>query len=443
MTIYSRQEDRSAALPPGPSGPVGAATVAFHRHPLGVLKSCRERYGDVFTLRFALAGPVVAVASPAAVPVLVGSDGERSQAGVGRRNIVPMASARSVFGGDGETHRGARRRLAAVFAPEAIGRRREAIASIAERHVAAWPRGRPIQLLSRMRTLVDDVFVRQLLGVADEQRAEDMVDALGAMLRTPGNPPFTLPGRESDGPLGSAGQALFAQRKARLERLLREEVESRRPGEAGREDVIAAMLATDPPASTEEILEELVTLLLAAQEPPSIALTWALVRLARHPELAGDYLAAGEGAPLREAVLRETLRLRSPALASLRTLSEPFELGGQLLPAGTATMVPLPLVHRDPRFFSAPDRFRPQRWLQAEAEPPVFLPFGGGARRCLGEALAQTEVAAIVPTVLRLVRLRPLWPREERQVLRGTVLVPQRSAPVLVSDLPPNQRSQP
>lgn len=61
------------------------------------------------------------------------------------------------------------------------------------------------------------------------------------------------------------------------------------------------------------MLEEIETTLMAAQEPPSIALTWMLDALARHPELAEDYLAAGAGSPLREAVLRESLRLRSPA----------------------------------------------------------------------------------------------------------------------------------
>jgi cytochrome P450 len=419
-------------LPPGPRGPVLTETVRFHRHPLAVLRRCRDTYGDVFTLRLALPEPTVVVAAPEAATALVETDRQRANAGEGRRDVVPMAAARSVFGGDGDVHRTARGRLAAAFAPEAIGPRQDAIRGIAERHLAEWPRGRPIQLLSRMRTLVDDVFVRQLLGVGDEERARATVDALGAMLRTPGNPPFTLPGRKSDGPLGAAGRAIFAQRKARLEGLLREEVEARRGRESGFDDVIGCMLAGDPPASTEEILEELVTLLLAAQEPPSIALTWTLDRLARHPELAADYLAAGDGAPLRDAVLRETLRLRSPALASLRVLREPFQAGPHLLPAGTATMVPLPLVHRDPRLFPAPERFRPQRWLETDSAPPLFLPFGGGVRRCLGEALALAEVAAIVPAVLATVRLRPLWPREERQVLRGTVLVPHRSVPVLV-----------
>jgi cytochrome P450 len=94
-------------------------------------------------------------------------------------------------------------------------------------------------------------------------------------------------------------------------------------------------------------------------------------------------------------------------------------------------MVPLPLIHRDARFFTDPHRFRPTRW-NGMGPLPVFLPFGGGARRCIGEALARAEVAAVVPAVLGRRRLRPIWPRRERMVLRGTVLVPHRSSPMLV-----------
>jgi cytochrome P450 len=54
------------------------------------------------------------------------------------------------------------------------------------------------------------------------------------------------------------------------------------------------------------------------------------------------------------------------------------------------------------------------------------MPFGGGARRCVGELLAQAEIATVLPAVLNRLRLRPLARRPERMVVRGTVLVPQR-----------------
>jgi len=416
-------------------------TVRFGRDPLGVLADCRRIYGDLFTLRLAFAGEAVAVAEPQAVAELLEADPQRAEAGEARRAVLPMASSRSVFGGDGEVHQRARARLAATFTGEAMAGREAAMAAIAERHVAAWPRRRPLLLLSRMRTLVDDVFVRLLLGVADEARVERLVDALGVMLRVPGNPPLPPPG-EGEGPLGAGVAAMFERRRAPLRRELAAEIESRPAGGAGNGDVIDCLLGAGPRPSLEQMLDEIETLLMAAQEPPSIALAWMLDALARHPELAADYLEAGPGSPLREAVLSESLRLRPSALAVLRRLREPMRVGEYELPAGTSTMVPLPLIHRDPRFFERPEVFQPERWLGVEA-PPAYLPFGGGARRCIGEALARAEVAAIVPTVLRALRLVPLWPRRERMVLRGTALVPHRSVPMLAAPLSTREKPQP
>lgn len=429
-------------MPPGPAEAVLPATVRFGRDPLAVLTECRRAYGDLFTLRLAYAGETVVVSEPEAVTELAGADPERVAAGEARRAVLPMASPRSVFGGDGEFHRGARGRLAATFSPEAMAAREGGIAAIAERHVASWPRRRPLLLLARLRTLVDDVFVRLLLGVEDETRAGKLVDALGAMLRVPGNPPLPPPG-EDEGPLGAGVAALFERRREPLRRELAAEIEGRPEGGRGSEDVVDCLLAAHPELSVEAMLDEIETLLMAAQEPPSIALAWMLDVLGRHPQLAEDYLAAGRGSRLREAVLWESLRLRPSALAVLRRLRGPMRIGEYELPAGTKTMVPLPLVLRDPRFFERPDLFRPGRWLGGEEPPPIYLPFGGGARRCLGEALARSEAAAIVPVVLRCLRLQPLWPRRERMVLRGTALVPHRSLPVLISDRPAFSPAQP
>ena len=432
----------AAALPPGPPGPTLAATVRFQRDPLGSLLRARQEFGPVFTLRTTFAGPLVAVAEAAAVAELLSADSGRARAGEARRAILPQASTRSVLGGDDQVHREHRAALAKTFAPEAMARRHAAIAALARRHAAAWPRNRPVQLLSRLRTLVDDVFVRLILGIEDERRARETRRALGAMLRTPGNPPLPPPGPEQGIP-GALGQRLFERRRRRLAAPLKAEIAARRKGREGddggargngtSDDAITALLAADPQPSPAEIVDELVTLMMAGQEPPSIALAWTLDRLARHPELAADYLAAGDGAPLREAVWRETLRLRGPSLGALRRLTAPLRAGGYELPAGTNAMVALPLVHRDPGTFADPAVFRPARWLPLAEPPPLFMPFGGGERRCLGERFAGAEAAAVIPAVLEAVRLRPLWPRGERMVQRGTVVVPHRSVPVWVA----------
>jgi cytochrome P450 len=90
-------------------------------------------------------------------------------------------------------------------------------------------------------------------------------------------------------------------------------------------------------------------------------------------------------------------------------------------------MAPIPLLHRDPRAYPEPDAFRPERWRAPAAPAAPYVPFGSGARRCLGEHLALAYFEAVVPAILRVVRLRPVSPRPERMVLRGTTLVPHRS----------------
>lgn len=326
-------------LPNGPSTGVLAQTVALHRDPLGTLGGARERYGDAFTIRLATARPIVVVVDPGAVAPLLEADPSLAHAGEARRRILPMASPRSMFGGDGAQHDAARAQVADRFTPQAVGALRGSLEALAERHVAAWPRGRPFRLLPRMRALIDDAFVRLVLGVDDERRALAIAAAIRRMLWTPGNPPLSIPG-EGDGLLGAAGAALFERRVRPLSRLLGREV-------------------GDP-----WTVDELIPLLMAAQEPPAAALTWLLERFAREPVWAARY---SQGAD-RDAIVRESLRLRPPAMAALRRLTVERDIAGHRLPAGVIVMLPIPLLHRDPRVFPDPEEFRPDRWT--DGGPP-------------------------------------------------------------------------
>ena len=371
----------------------------------------QAQFGDVFTIRLATARPLVVVADPDAVAALADSDPVAAHAGEARRRILPMASTRGAFGGDGEQHRAARWRIADGLRPDALLLGSESMARFAEKHADAWPRGgEAFRLLDRMRQLVDDVFVRLVLGVRDEQRARAAVGALRRALRTPGNPPFTLPG-DGDGLAGVAGNAVFRRRSGPLLWVLRAEIDARRRAGDLRDDVIGGVLRDEPDVSAAEIADELLVLLMAAQEPPSIALTRLVARLNRAPaEPDAD-------------VIRETLRLWPPAFAILRRLTAARGVAGHALPAGTTVVVPLPVVQRDARTASDPDVFWTGRWRGGE--PTAFAPFGGGARRCVGEPLAQAYFGTILPALLRRIRLAPVARDPEPMVLRGTVLVPR------------------
>jgi cytochrome P450 len=357
-------------------------------------------FGDVFTIRLLTARPVVVAAAPESVGELLEADPATAHAGEGRRGVLPFASPRSVFGGDAEAHRTARERIAPMMSADAVDAHREEMTAIAAGHAATLPRGRPFRLLERVRDVTDEIFVRLVLGVDDRRLADELIASVRHMLRTPGNPPSTLPGK-GDGLVGELGQKLFERRQA------------------------PAMAALTKAVGDPRLADELMSLLMAAQEPPAIALTWLLDRLGRDPELADAFRDDPEG-EVADSIVKETLRLQPPASAALRKLTAPRRVGGWDLPAGVDVMVPSTLVHRDPRGFPEPDEFRPERWRAMSPPHAPFFPFGGGARRCVGEPLAHAEIATVIPAFLRAARPIPLAAEPERMVQRATVLVPRR-----------------
>ncbi len=410
----------------GPALAPIAQAVAYHRDPLGVLRRLRARHGPVFTLRFPLKDPVTFIALPSALSLVLHADPRHAHAGAARRVILPQASDRSPFGGDGQAHAASRARMWPGFAPERIRTIEPAIAVLTEEHMRLWPSGRPFRLLEVMRTLCTDITVHLVLGIADGPRRRELVAAIRRMLTTPGNLPLPLPGNH-DGPagiVGRLGERLFQQRSAGVRRLLADELSHRRARDDAGEDVLGAILSSPSPPADDQIIDELLIVLMAAQEPPAIALTNVVYELAGRATLAEQFRAVPEA---REAIIAEVMRLRPSASAALRKLTEPMRLDGYVLPTGSVVAAPSPLLHRDPHAFPDPDAFRAERFESGVPDGAPYFPFGGGARRCLGEHLARAEFRAVLPTVLSL-RFTRVWPREERMVVRATVLVPHRSA---------------
>src|SRR4051794_9695223 len=227
-------------------------------------------------MRMATTGPIVVVAGRQAEQVLPGADPAVAHAGQARRHVLPMASPRSVFGGDDEAHDRAQAHVAGRFSASAVAARGEAIGAIARAHVARWPTGRPFRLLPRMRALADAIFVREVLGVGDDARAQALTRAIGGLLWTPGNPPLSIPGPD-DGVVGRLVDREFRRRRARVAALLDDDID----------------------------VDELLSLLMAAQEPMAAALTWVTLHLIAQPDARRQLLADGVDSPAGRAIVLE------------------------------------------------------------------------------------------------------------------------------------------
>lgn len=180
------------------------------------------------------------------------------------------------------------------------------------------------------------------------------------------------------------------------------------------------------------VADELFALLLAAHETTATALAWSLELLAHDPDtlslLAGE--ADSEDRPHLDAVVAEILRVRPPLVDIVRELAAPARLGHHALAAGTLILIPPPLIHRHRH--SSPDTFVANRFLGQRPDPDVWLPFGGGERRCLGASLALLELREVITLVARRFELQPADSVRENARLHGTALVPGRGAPVII-----------
>jgi cytochrome P450 len=193
--------------------------------------------------------------------------------------------------------------------------------------------------------------------------------------------------------------------------------------------------------SDQQLRDEVITLLLAGHETTALNLSWTWYLLAKYPEveeklhaeldavLGGRPPSAADLPKLQytDRVIRETLRLYPPAWRIFRRTEEPLEVGEYVLPAGANIVLSQWVTQRDPRWFSEPDRFHPDRWSEeSAAKLPRFayFPFGGGPRVCIGAGFAMMEATLLLATIAQRFRMR-LAPGQRIEPLASITLRPK------------------
>jgi cytochrome P450 len=198
--------------------------------------------------------------------------------------------------------------------------------------------------------------------------------------------------------------------------------------------VLSRLLEADE-LSDREVRDQLLTLLVAGHETTATALAWAFERVVRHPDVLARIRVELDdgGSEYLDAVIKETLRLRPVVPITARKLTVPFDVGGRTYPAGTVLMPSIYLLHRNPDVYEEPEAFRPERFLGRQPPPYAWIPFGGGARRCLGSGFALAEMRAVMRAVLMRMDLEVVSPADERMVRRAFTLSPGRGAAVFAT----------
>jgi cytochrome P450 len=174
--------------------------------------------------------------------------------------------------------------------------------------------------------------------------------------------------------------------------------------------------------SNKEMIDEVLTLIVAGHETTAAALTWTWYLVGSHPQ-AADALQAeadatsdshalslgeAEGLAYTHQVLQESLRLYPPGWLLSRRAIEADELGGFAIAPRTDVLISPYMLHRHPQYWSEPEEFRPERFAGGDAEERhrfSYIPFAVGPRHCIGENLAMYEMLVHMRTMTRRFRL--------------------------------------
>jgi len=338
--------------------------------------------------------------------------------------------------------------------PEHMRRRRIVQPAFHGRQVAGWLRdgeallapwfeqvarsGETIDLYRGLRPRLVRIVARIVLGSVPLARDDAWLRDVDALMDFPGRPMLE---QQWKIPLPGTPWGRFVAARRRVDRALYAEIE-RREREAVLEgdDVLSMLMRAGREQGTSlsasELRDQSLSLISAGFDTTSSALSWAVAMGFEHPdrfEAVRDELApldavAAQRAPALDAFVKETLRLRPPAAAALRRTVEPVEIAGRHVPAGQRVALSILRTHLDPEVFPDPERFDPDRFAADPPDPFAYLPFGYGARHCVGAGTATALLKAGLTWLAGGYELTPARPGPYRPV--GMTLQPEGGLPV-------------
>lgn len=421
-------------LPPGPRLPRSAQAVArLWRFP-EYSDRCHERYGDTFTARIGTAPTAVVTRDREVIRRLYTGDplGKRH----GNDLLGMFLGSQSLLLLEPPEHLRRRKMLLPPFHGERVQGYARLMQRLAAAELDRLTPGEVVKVQPIAQALTLDVILQAVLGVSDagmRGRLRGIFDALNTPLNSFAMfvPQLTQRARWN----------LLSRRpwrlKDELDAVLFEHIAATRadPRLQEREDVLAMMVAArdeDGQGLTDEQLrDELITLIAAGHETTATATAWGAELLVHHPAVMAR--AREEDDAYLEALVKEILRIRSPIpITSARHMLEPFEIGPWTIPPQVAVLVDAYGVHHDARTYPEPHAFRPTRFLEDPPDGYAFLPFGGGAHRCLGASLALLEMKVVLRELLERVELERTSQTQARAVPGGPTLRPRGGARVRV-----------
>ncbi|KAL3615868.1 hypothetical protein CASFOL_040162 [Castilleja foliolosa] len=218
------------------------------------------------------------------------------------------------------------------------------------------------------------------------------------------------------------------------------------------QDLLSHLLVT--PDENGEFMSEsviannILLLLFAGHDTSSSAITMLIKTLAEHPEVyekvlreqneiaasknQGEFLQWEDIQKMRYSwnVVSETMRLWPPIIGAFREALEDINYGGYTIPKGWKFHWSTNATHTDSSLFPDVIKFDPSRFDGASVVTYSFVPFGGGARMCIGKEFARLEILTFLHNVIRRFKWDLVIPGE--RILCDPIAAPEKGLPILI-----------
>lgn len=368
--------------------------------PLTYLEATWSEFGDV--VQFPIPKPATyLVSSPeGAKEILVNQHNETSKRTL-QYNNLSLVTGDGLLTADTQAWRPRRRMLQPAFHKEMIALSEHHITAGLAKLDAQWTKSTSdgsaiVDIDHAMMSLALEITCGALFGIEIDDDVDEItaatLTALHGVVARARNPlaiPLVIPT-----PANLKMKRAIKRLDKAVDAILASRALNQLPDQTPIRDMLDVLLDPDleTPLTKKQIRDEIATFIVAGHETVASALTWAWHLLVTNPE---ELRKLKQDPARAQLVFDESLRLYPPAwVITRRTLCD-VTIDKILIPANSLVIVSPWLVHRNPKAWENPNEFVPDRFKSGV--PQVgYIPFGAGARLCIGKEMARLEGSQIL-----------------------------------------------
>jgi cytochrome P450 family 110 len=424
--------------------------------PIAYMESAVKKYPDIFTAEIIGFGDtIVFVHHPQAIQeILVNEKNKFVAIGEVNKTFQPFLGDSSIIMLESESHKRRRKMLIPPFHGEQMRAHGQTICALTTKILSQLPAEKFFKASDITHEISLQVILQVLFGLYQGEGYQKIKHQIPLVMKIFHSPLtssyFLFPFLQKK--LGAFGPwSQFLNQRQQLDELLYAEIAERKEQNVLESiDILSQMIQArdenNEPMTDQELRDELMTLIFAGHETTATTIAWSLYWIHQNPEVREKLIqeidSLGDSPdpmsivqlPYLTAVCNETLRICPVGIATFsRAVRESVELLGHKLEPDTIVQCCIYLTHYRKDLYPEPKKFKPERFLERQFSPYEFLPFGGGIRKCIGQAFAMFQMKLVIATILSRCQLALADKRPERLQRKGLAVGPANGVNMVIT----------